>query len=303
MMTKRHAVTGAFGYTGKYITQKLLEAGHEVITLTGHPNRPHSFEQTILVFPFDFEQPDELARSLSGVDTLFNTYWIRFSHNNLTFDQAVENTKILFAAAKKAGVRRIVHVSITNPDPASRLPYFRGKAHLEADLQNSGLSYAIIRPTVIFGEEDILINNIAHLLRRFPFFAIPGLGNYRLQPIFVKDLAQIAVEAGEKTENQIIDAVGPKIYTFRELLEEIKSSIGSKSRLVSISPGLALTLSRLYGLLVQDVVLTRDEVSGLMEDLLISDKPATGQKTLKEWLLENAHTVGKQYASELKRHY
>jgi uncharacterized protein YbjT (DUF2867 family) len=303
MMTKRHAVTGAFGYTGKYITQKLLKAGHEVITLTGHPNRPHSLEQEIPAFPFDFEQPDNLARSLNGVDTLFNTYWIRFSHKNLTFEQAVENTKILFAAAKKAGVRRVVHVSITNPDSESRLPYFRGKAHLETDLKNSGLSYAIIRPTVIFGAEDILINNIAHLLRRFPFFAIPGQGDYRLQPIFVKDLAHIAVEAGEKTENLIIDAVGPKIYTFRELLEEIKRTIGSKSRLVSISPGLALTLSRLYGLMVQDVVLTGDEVSGLMGNLLISDKPATGKTSLENWLLENASTIGKQYASELKRHY
>jgi len=302
-MEKRHAVTGAFGYTGKYITQKLLEVGHEVITLTGHPNRPQAFEKNVPAFAFNFDQPENLTETLRGIDTLFNTYWIRFSHKNLTFDQAVENTKTLFAAAKEAGVRRVVHVSITNPDPASSLPYFRGKAVLEADLQQSGLSYAIIRPTVIFGAEDILINNIAHLLRRFPFFAIPGRGDYKLQPIFVQDLAQLAIEAGEKTENLTVDAVGPKIYTFRELLETIKNITSSQCRLVSIPPGIALFLSRLYGLLVQDVVLTRDEVRGLMSDLLISDQPPTGNKSLEEWLEENKDTVGRQYASELKRHY
>jgi len=161
-MKKRIAITGAFGYTGKYITRNLLESGHDIISLTGHPNRPNPFNRSIQTFPFEFDNPDKLVNNLEGVDTLFNTYWIRFSHKNLTFNDAVNNTKLLFLAAKKAGVRRVVHVSITNPIESSELPYFRGKAILEVELQNSGLSYAILRPTVIFGNEDILINNIAY---------------------------------------------------------------------------------------------------------------------------------------------
>lgn len=303
-MSKLMVVTGAFGYTGKYITKRLLDTGHQVLTLTGHPERPDPFNGKVVTHPFNFDKPKELIRSLQGADTLFNTYWIRFSHGELGFDEAVENSRILFAAAKSAGLRRIVHISITNPQINSPLPYFHGKALLEEDLRNMvGISHAIIRPTVIFGTEDILINNIAHLLRRFPVFTIPGSGEYKLQPIYVEDLAEIAVDAAEKSDNMVIDAVGPKIYTFRELLEEIKSTIGSRSKLLSIHPMIALVLSQLFGLLVQDVVLTRDEVHGLMDNLLISDNPPTGSTPLKTWLRENVNTLGVGYTSELQRHY
>jgi uncharacterized protein YbjT (DUF2867 family) len=144
-----NAITGAFSYTGKYITRRLLDQGKEVRTLTGHPDNPNPFGEQVQAYPFNFDQPHKLVKSLEGVTTLYNTYWIRFSHGSITYEQAVENTKILFQAAKEAGVRRIVHVSISNPAETSRLPYFKGKAILEQDLINSGLSYAIIRPTVI----------------------------------------------------------------------------------------------------------------------------------------------------------
>jgi len=302
-MSKRIAITGAYGYSGKYIARRLLAQGDEVITLTGHPERENPFGEAIQAYPFDFDHPEKLVESLSGVDTLFNTYWVRFSHGETAFEKAIKNTRILFEAARKAGVRRVTHVSITNPKINSPLPYFAGKAQLEADLKASGLSYAIIRPTVVFGKEDILINNIAYLLRRFPFFAIPGSGDYRLQPIFVEDLAEIAVLAGERSEDMVIDAVGPKVYTFRELVEEIRAAVGSRAWLVHLSPSLALTSARVLGLALRDVVLTHDEIRGLMSDLLISDKAPTGKKELRDWLRENAAEVGAHYASELKRGY
>ncbi|MBC8496845.1 MAG: NAD(P)H-binding protein [Anaerolineales bacterium] len=302
-MSKVIAITGAFGYSGKYITTRLLAQGHKVITLTGHPDRENPFGDQVQAYPFHFDDPDKLIETLHGVDTLYNTYWVRFSHGGTTFEKAVNNTRTLFNAAKQAGVRRVVHVSITNPEIDSPLPYFQGKAQLEADLQALGLSYAIIRPTVIFGKEDILINNIAYLLRRFPIFAIPGSGDYRLQPIFAKDLADIAVKAGERSDDLVIDAVGPKIYTFKELVKEIREAVGGRALLIHIPPLLALTMSRLLGLVVGDVVLTHNEVRGLMANLLISDGVPTGQKELKEWLHENTDEVGTRYASELKRHY
>ena len=302
-MSKLIAITGAFGYSGKYITERLLAQGHRVITLTGHPDRKNPFGDQVQAYPFNFDNPGKLIETIHGVDTFYNTYWVRFSHGENTFKRAVDNTRTLFDAAARAGVRRVVHVSITNPGTNSPLPYFQGKAQLEAVLQGSGLSYAIIRPTVIFGKEDILINNIAHLLRRFPIFAIPGSGDYQLQPIFAEDLADIAIEAGERSDDLIIDAVGPKIYTFKELVQEIRATIGSRALLIHIPPLLALTMSRLLGLAVGDVVLTQNEVRGLMANLLISDNVPTGQKELKEWLHENADEVGAHYASELKRHY
>lgn len=296
-------VTGAFGYTGQYITRRLLSAGKQVRTLTGHPNRPNPFGAQVSVAPFNFDKPQELIESLRGATTLYNTYWVRFSYGENTFDRAVENTRTLIKAAEEAGVRRIVHVSITNASPNSHLPYFRGKGLLEQAIVKSRLSYAIIRPTVIFGREDILINNIAWLLRRFPVFAVMGSGKYRLQPIFVEDMAEITVKAGQQDENTIIDAVGPEIYTFDELVRLIAETIGSRARIIHVRPELALFLAKLIGYVVNDVVLTRDEVEGLMANLLVSESPPTGWTRLNDWLAQNADTVGAQYASELNKHY
>jgi len=296
-------VTGAFGYTGRYITARLLACGKRVRTLTGHPARPNPFGGAVEVAPLDFGNPGQLTRSLRGAETLYNTYWIRFPHGAATYEKAVENSRVLFRAAREAGVRRLVHISITQASQDSPFAYFRGKGLVEKALRESGLSHAILRPTVVFGPEGILINNIAWLLRRFPVFAVPGRGDYRLQPVFVEDVAELAVAAGDSRDNLILDAVGPETFTFDELVRLVARAVGSRARLVHLPPGLALWLSRLVGLFVGDVVLTREEVDGLMANLLVSDAPPTGRTRLSNWLARNADQVGGRYASELDRHY
>lgn len=296
-------VTGAFGYTGSYITRRLLAMGRRVRTLTGHPSRQNPFGDLVSVAPFNFDNPSGLVESLRGATVLYNTYWIRFPYGQVTFDKAVENTKALIQAAAAAGVRTIVHISITNACEASPLPYFRGKGLVEKAVVRSGLSYAIIRPTVIFGAGDILINNIAWLLRRFPLFAVFGSGDYQLQPVFVEDVAEIAVSAAHRDENVIVDAVGPEVYTFDGLVRLIADKIHSRARILHLRPGLALLLSRLVGYVVKDVVLTRDEAEGLMSNLLVSSGPPTGQTRFSDWLGHNADSIGVRYASELQRHY
>ena len=298
-----NVITGAFSYTGKYITRRLLAMGKEVRTLTGHPNNPNPFGEAVKVFPFDFDQPQQLVKHLQGATTLYNTYWIRFAHGSMTFDKAVEQTKILIQAAEEAGVQRIVHVSITNPAETSRLPYFRGKAILEQAIRASTLSYAIIRPTVIYGDEDILINNIAWLLRHFPVFPLFGSGQYRLQPIYVGDMADLVVHAGQHNENQVIDAVGPEIFTFEELVRLIAKKLHRRVIITHVRPQLAFSMAKLIEPVVGDVLITQDEVAGLMADLLISQHPPTGHTRLSNWLDEHVNTVGKRYASELNRHY
>jgi NADH dehydrogenase len=303
MNPQRIAVTGAFGYTGKYITTGLLEAGHEVITLTGNPDRPNPFGEQVKAFPFNFDTPDKLVRILNSVDTLINTYWVRFNYGGTTYRTAVENSQILFQAAEVAGVDRLVHVSITNPREHSRLPYFSGKAKLEKSIKETGISYAILRPAVIFGQEDILINNIAFFLRYFPVFPIPGDGKYKLQPIYVEDLAKMAVEAVGKSENQVIDAIGPETYTFNELVSTLKSPLGSLAIPLHVAPDLSFFLSNIMGKFLEDVVLTREEVTGLMDNLLVTDSPPAGETRLSDWVEKNKATLGKTYANELTRHF
>ncbi len=259
-----NVITGAFSYTGKYITRRLLAMGKEVRTLTGHPNNPNPFGDQVKAYPFNFDNAEQLVESLRGATTLYNTYWIRFSHGTTAYDVAVENTKKLIKAAEEAGVQRIVHVSITNPAETSRLPYFRGKAILEKAIMDSSLSYAIIRPTVIFGAEDILINNIAWLLRRFPVFPIFGSGKYLLQPIYVEDMADLVVNAGQQKDNMVIDAVGPDIFTFEELVRLIADKLHRNIMIVHVSPNMGFLMAKLVEPMVGDVLITHDEIAGLM---------------------------------------
>src|SRR5512143_3212318 len=222
-MSELHVVTGAFGYSGKYITARLLEAGVRVRTLTNSLHRTNPFGDKVEARSFNFDNPPALIESLRGATVLYNTYWIRFNTKEPGFQHsvAVENTLKLFEAAKQGGVSRVVHTSITNPSEDSPLEYFRGKAVLERALKESGLSYAILRPNVLFGHEDILINNIAWALRRLPVFGVFGDGQYRLQPMHVNDFAALAVEQGEDRANRVIDAIGPETFTFRRLVEEL----------------------------------------------------------------------------------
>lgn len=303
MSSELNIVTGAFGYTGKYITRELISRGKKVLTLTGHPDRPNPFGNKVTAAPFNFNKPDELMRCMQGATTLYNTYWVRFAYGRVTYDKAIKNTILLINAAKKAGIDKIVHISITNASESSPLPYFKGKGVLERTIIESGLSYAIIRPTVIFSREDILINNIAWLLRRCPIFVVPGTGDYKLQPIFVEDIAKIAVEAANYKENTIIDAVGPEIYSFNELVQLIKQSIKSKAKIVHLKSNLAYNLSKLIGYLVRDVILTQEEVEGLMANLLLSRQTPTGETSFKYWFEQNCNSIGIKYASELRRHY
>jgi NADH dehydrogenase len=297
----RIAVTGAFGYSGRYIAKRLLEAGHEVITLTNSMHRANPFGEKVTVFPFHFEEPQKLRDSLRGVHALVNTYWVRFDHRLFTHGQAVANTKILFAAAKEAGVRRIVHVSITNPDDTSDLPYFRGKAELESSLKGLGVSYCILRPTVLFGKEDVLINNIAWSLRHLPVIGVFGSGEYRLQPIYVDDLAQSAAQKVEDGGDEVIEAIGPETFTYRELVARVGFGLGVKRPIISVPPGLGYWGCRLVGLFVGDVVITREEIRGLMESRLYVDAPPLGATRLTEWIDRHRDTLGRHYTSEMSR--
>jgi len=297
------AVTGAFSYSGKYITERLLARDEEVITLTGHPDRPDPFNGIVKAYPLDFKAEKALVSSLHEVDVLVNTYWVRFDRAGNTQPQAVDNTHKLIDAARSAGVKRIIHISITNPSASSPLPYFWGKAANEKTVIESGMSYAILRPTVLFGKEDILINNITYLLRRFPVFLIPGDGNYRLQPVNVSDLADLAVEGVYRKDNYIFDTVGPEIFTFKELVKRVAEVINRRPILIPVPPRLALLTAQFLSLFFSDVLLTPEEVDGLMADLLVSREPPRGKTKLSDWLEENSDQVGARYASELKRHF
>lgn len=270
-------------------------------TLTNSVDRPNPFGDQVEASPFSFADQAKLVESLRGASVFYNTYWVRFNYGEFSHSTAVDNTLKLFAACKEANVRRVVHVSITNPSEGSPLEYFSGKARLERALIESGLSHAILRPTVLFGKEDILINNIAWCLRRFPVFGVFGDGQYRLQPIYVDDLAELAVKQGRERTNRIIDAIGPETFTYRELVRQIGMIIGKPRPVLSLPPALGYATGQLIGKFTGDVVITREEIAGLMQNLLGTHSPPAGGTRLTDWARANAAPLGQHYASELAR--
>jgi NADH dehydrogenase len=296
-----HTVTGAFGYSGKYIARRLLEKNRKVITLTNSLHRTNPFGERVQPHPFNFENPSKLVESLKGVTVLYNTYWVRFNHRKFSHADAVRNSIALFNAAKKAGVERVVHISITNPSLDSPLEYFRGKAKLEKKLKELKFSYAILRPAVLFGKEDILVNNIAWFLRHYPIFGVFGDGQYRLQPIYVDDLSKLAVEEGEKREDVTIDAIGPETFTFKDLVGTIGKIIGRKRSVISVSPALGYLAGNVISKLVNDVLITREEIDGLMAELLYVDSPPAGKTKITEWMRQHSDSLGRIYTNELAR--
>lgn len=296
-------VTGSFGYIGKYITHQLLGKGRVVKTITTHPDKPNPFGDAVTASPYHFEKPDLLTRNLEGCDTLYNTYWVRFNYRQWSFDHALENTKILFDCAKEAGVRKIVHISVTNPSETDELPYYKGKALQESALRESGVDYAMVRPTLVFGKEDILVNNIAWTIRKFPVVPIFGSGNYKVQPVFVEDLAAIAVDASNAKGPRVIDAIGPETFTYEAFLRIIARVLNRKIFFLHTPPSLGIFLGRLIGVFVKDVVLTKDELRGLMVNKLTSNQDPNGRTSFSDWLRDNKDTIGTVYTSELNRHF
>lgn len=298
-----NVVTGSFGYIGKYITCKLLEQGEEVRTITTHPDKPNPFGNAVKAFSYNFDNPEELTKSLRGAETLYNTYWIRFEYDNQTYRQTIKNTITLFNCAKEAGIKRIVHISVTNASVNSDLPYYAGKAEQENALINSGVPYTIVRPTLVFGDEDILVNNIAWLIRKFPLFPIFGDGTYRVQPVFVKDLASIAVESSRGEKSVILDAIGPETFTFQEFVQLIASAIKPAAALIHIPPAIGILFGKLIGLVLRDNILTRNELKGLMDEMLTSKQQPNGSTAFSDWLESHKEKIGSVYSSEIERHF
>ena len=296
-------VTGAFSYTGRFIARRLMAQERRLKTLTNHPRRPGTEGIQAEVAPLQFGDRDALVESLRGADVLYNTYWVRFHHGRVRFGDAVANTRVLLGAARDAGVRKVVHISVSNPSEDSELDYYAGKARTERAVRDSGLAWAVVRPTLIFGPGDILLNNIAWLLRRLPIMGIPGRGDYRLQPVAGEDVAEIATWAAEQTDNVTVDAAGPDTIFYSEMVESIAIAVGRHPRFVYMSPRTTVRATKLLGRFVNDVILNEPELQGLMQELLVSQERPRGTRRLDNWLLSSADTIGRSYASELDRHW
>lgn len=296
-------VTGAFGFTGRFIASQLIAENLLVVNMTNHPERQDPFNGKVKCIPFNFDRPAQMVENFKSVDTVYNTYWVRFNRVRTTFGQAVANVQNMIRAAAEAGVRRFVHISISNPDEHSTSDYFKGKAIMERTLAESGLSYAIIRPTVLFGDNGILFNNIAWLLRRFPVLGVPGNGEYRLQPVYAPDVAELAIKCARLDRNITVDAAGPETFTYKELVYMLRSAVRSRCIIMHSTKMMSYLASLPINRIVGDVLITREEIDKLMLDKLCVTGPPLCKTRFSAWVEDNAHVLGTKYFSEVKMHF
>ena len=296
-MAELDVVTGVYSYTGGFIAQELLRRGRQVRTLSRRPEPGHPLEGKVQEGTLQFAQRERLLRDLSGADTLYNTYWIRYERGGHSYDAAVRNTRTLVEAARDAGIRRVVHISVSNPSESSPFAYFRGKAATEREVRRVWPSAAILRPTLVFGTRDLLLNNIAWILRRFPLFLVPG---GRVQPVAGEDVAELAIGAGE---GETMDAAGSEVYDFAELVRMVGRAARARARVVRAPATLGLGLTAVANRFLRDVVVTREELDALAAGLLLSNEPPRGRRSFAEWLEASGPQLGTQYVSELARNF
>jgi uncharacterized protein YbjT (DUF2867 family) len=297
-------ITGASGFIGGAITDQLIDRA-TIRSLTSHPHK-NRFAARVRSFPYDFDQPTRMAEAFRGVDVFVNSYYVRFNYGDETFELAVDRTRDLIAQAQAAGVRKIVHVSVSNADERSDLPYYSNKGRIERLVRDSGVDYTILRPTLVVGRGDILVNNIAFFLRHLPVFTIFGRGDYRAQPTDVDAFAAVAVDAiGGDHHGQTVPVAGPNDWTFRDMVRAIRAAVGSRSLIVHAPAAVALAGLKVAGLLLGDVVLTSDEVKGLTREYLYAEQPLRRGAGFAEWLAGDgvASALGRRYESELARHF
>ncbi len=298
-MAQRVVITGAFSYIGAAVARELGARGATLHTLT---NREAPADATFGSTPLRFEG-DHLASALAGADVFVNTFWIRLPYAGQTFETAVERSRVIFDAARKAGVGRIVHVSVSNPDQGRNLGYYDGKARVEEHLRAVGVPYAIVRPTLVVGPNDVLTNNIVWMMRRFPFFPVPRGGDYRLQPVTLADTARIVADAIDGPDGHEVDAAGPDVVTFRQDLRHLARVCGIRRWMPATPNWFAMLGIRTVEPFLRDILLTHEELLGLQQELLLSREPPLGRESALDWLEAHAASQGCRYVNDLDRHF
>jgi NADH dehydrogenase len=240
---------------------------------------------------------------LDGADALVNTYWIRLPHGKITFETAIDNTRLLFDVAGDVGVGRFVQTSVSNAPDHPRLAYYAGKAALDRELAASNLSHAIVRPTLIVGPRDVLTNNIAWILRRFPCFGMPRGGAFGVQPVTLDDTGRIMADAAESTDDMTVDAAGPDIFTFRDYVDLVQRAIGTHTRYVTLPDWMMMAMVRTANLALRDQLLSYEELLGLHEEALVSNAPPLGTQSVEPLLRAQADTLGRAYVNDTRRHF
>jgi uncharacterized protein YbjT (DUF2867 family) len=277
MRLGRATILGGSGFVGRYIVQRLAAKGMVVAVVSRHAGdagflRPLGDVGQIALIDADLGDEARLAASVAGADAVISSVGILSESSRQTFDSVhIQGPARLARLAQAAGAKRFVHISALGADIHSSSAYARSKAAGEAAMRAGFPGATILRPSIVFGPEDNFFNRFAALALYLPALPLIGGGATRFQPVYVGDVADAAMAAlyRDDAPGRIYELGGPRIYSFRELMELVLRQIRRRRLLVPIPFALArfqaFFLERLPGAL-----LTRDQVRMLEHDNVVA---------------------------------
>ena len=269
MAVERILVVGGSGFVGRHVVNRLVEDGHKIVVPTRRQSNANEIKllPTVNIVESDVNRPAELQRLVERATAVINLVGILNESGANTFARAhVELPRNLVSACAAAGVRRLVHMSSLNADPAGPSQYLRSKAEGEAAVRISGLDWTIFQPSVVFGREDRFLNLFAKLMRVAPLLPLAG-ADTRFQPVYVGDVAECIARALplDATFRQTYRVCGPVVYTLRDLVRYVGSLSGASRPVLGLGPSLAKmqawVLEHLPGSLM-----SRDNLASMAKD-------------------------------------
>lgn len=277
MATSQTTVFGGSGFVGRYVVQRLAEAGHRVLVGVRHPEkagflRPMGDVGQVVPIKADITDGDAVAGAIEGSDVVINLVGILHEKGAQRFAAIhAQGAERVAKAAAAAGVEHLIHVSAIGAERQSNSAYSQSKAAGEAAVRAAFQNATIIRPSLVIGPEDGFLNLFGSLSRIAPVLPLIDGGTTRFQPIHVGDVANaITRVAGDPaTKWKVIELGGPRVYTFRELLEYIVSETGRGSILVPV-PSALMKAKAWFLEFLPEPPLTRDQVAMLSQDNVVS---------------------------------
>ena len=262
-------VLGGAGFVGRHVVDRLVAAGDKVVVPTRRFDKARFLHvlPTVTIISADVNRAEALTRLVASSAAVVNLVGILNETRGTTFQQAhVDFARAVTTACQAAGVRRLVHMSALNADPAGPSRYLRSKGEAEAIVAASGLDWTIFRPSVIFGREDRFLNLFAALLRYVPVIALAS-PDARFQPVYVGDVAQCLVEALPRPSSygRIYPLCGPNVYSLRDLVRYVGAITGKSRPIMSLGP----TLSTIQASVLEHLpgsLLTRDNLASMRKD-------------------------------------
>jgi uncharacterized protein YbjT (DUF2867 family) len=293
MAREKVTVFGGTGFLGRRIVQHLHEADFSVRVASRHPERAAAlFPDVHLGFESthaDINDDGSVAAAVAGVIGVVNAVSLYMENGQLTFHTVhVEGAARVARLAREAGVARLVHVSGLGSDAKSTSPYIRSRGEGERVVREAFPTATLIRPSVMFGRGDAFVSPIATMLRRLPVFPLFGGGQTRLQPAHVEDVAEAIARVMQEPDSKMCyELGGPRVYTYRSLLEVIAQSLAKKSLLVPVPFDLWRVFAVAAELFPQPPI-TRDQVELMQIDNVVSlDLPGFAELQISPRSLED----------------